>query len=494
MMNGEERIPQSFSWTRRWGAYLNLFITVSAMLALVGMVNYLAIRHYTRWHWNRTAEAELSPRTLHVLGTLTNTVRIIAYYDSEDPLFARVKGLLKEYQYASPRVQVQMVDYLRDAGTAKLIKQQYKLSAATDKNLIIFDANGRSKVIQAGELSDYDYSELIGGQSKDVFRTHFKGEQLFTSAIFGVANERSPLAYFLIGNGEHSPDGGDNPDGYGKFSALLHDENSFELRKLPLVGTNEVPANCNLLIIAGPTQPLSRETLDKIQNYLEQGGRLLLTFNSATVKKRATGLERLLARWGVDVGDNVVLDVQNSQNRGMDLVPVELGKHPIVNALQSAQVQLYLPRSVRALRPAGRGDELKVEELLFTGPESVVLSDIHSKNIDPTQKGPQSLMVAVEKSVAGLQRGSTRLVVLGDSTIWGNQFIEAAANRDFAAFTANWLVNQSVLLHDIPRRSIHTYKLTMTRAQLRSMQLVLLLGLPGAVLFLGLIVWSRRRH
>jgi hypothetical protein len=103
-------------------------------------------------------------------------------------------------------------------------------------------------------------------------------------------------------------------------------------------------------------------------------------------------------------------------------------------------------------------------------------------------------MVAVEKSVPGLQRGSTRIVVLGDSMLWGNGLIANAANREFAAFTANWLVNQSLLLQDIPRRPIHTYQLTMTRTQLHSVQLMLLLGLPGAVLLIGLFVWSRRRY
>jgi LPXTG-motif cell wall-anchored protein len=34
----------------------------------------------------------------------------------------------------------------------------------------------------------------------------------------------------------------------------------------------------------------------------------------------------------------------------------------------------------------------------------------------------------------------------------------------------------------------------MTHAQLRSVQWLLLLGLPGAVLLLGLLVWVRRRN
>jgi hypothetical protein len=84
--------------------------------------------------------------------------------------------------------------------------------------------------------------------------------------------------------------------------------------------------------------------------------------------------------------------------------------------------------------------------------------------------------------------------VLGDSTVWGNNFIQSDANRDLGAATVNWLVNQSVLLANIPPRALQNYKVMMTQAQLRSVQLVLLAGMPGAVLLIGLLVWMRRRH
>ena len=496
MMNGDEPTRQSFSLARRWSALLNLIVSITAVLALVAMSNYLAVRHYQRWHWNRVTEAELSQRTRLVLATLTNTVKVTAYYDSDDKLFPRVKGLLKEYQFASPKVQVQFVDYLRDVPAARKLKLDYKLNAANEKDVVIFDMGGRVKVVSSGELSDYDYSKLLASQTNEVERTHFKGELLFTSAIFAVANERKPVAYYLLGNGEHLP-GGDNPDSYGKFLALLHDENNFVLHPLILGGTNEVPANCNLLIIAGPTQPLDAGELEKIQRHLDQGGRALIAFNRNTVTPgRRTGLERLLTKWGVEVGNNAIYDRENSiSSSGLDLVPANYGGHPIVNPLANSRIILSMPRSIRAAKPSGgRNEELKVTELLFTGPRSVVEVNTHSHETDPSLTGSHPLMVAVEKNVPALQRGATRLVVLGDSSLWGNGLIEVDANRDFAAFTANWLVNQQVLLNDIPRREIQHYQLSMTRAQMRSAQLVLLLGLPGGVILLGALVWLRRRH
>jgi ABC-type uncharacterized transport system len=296
-MNGGERKPDSFSWMRRWSAGLNLIITVAAVLVLAAGANYLVIRHYTRFHWSQDVDAQLSKRTRTVLASLTNNIKVIAYYDSKDPLFPRVKGLLKEYEFASSRIQVQFVDYLRDVGTAEQIKQQYQLNTLAEKNLVIFESNGRRKTVYATDLSDYDTSKLIRGETNEVERTAFKGELFFTSKIFAVANERSPIAYFLQAHGEHPPDNETDQDGYGKFAALLANENNFEVHGLQLGGTNEVPQNCQLLIITGPKQPLDPTELDAIQHYLEQGGRMLVAFHSDTVAKhRATGLERLLAR------------------------------------------------------------------------------------------------------------------------------------------------------------------------------------------------------
>lgn len=495
-MNGDERTPQSFSGMRRWGAALNLIITIAAVLSLVAMCNYLVIRHFARFHWNNDTEAALSPRTRQVLASLTNTIKVTVYFDSEDDLFPRVKGLLKEYQFASPHIQVQFVDYLRDGTAARKVKEEYKLSGGNERDVVIFDGGGGRPpvLVNEKELSDYDTSKLLRGETNEVYRTAFKGELLFTSKIFAVAIGRSPVAYYLMGNGER-PTSGD-PDGYGKFLSLLRDENNFDVRRLTLLGTNEIPANCDLLIIAGPTDPLDASELEKIQRYLDSGGRALITFDSETVTTgRRTGLEKLLAKWGVEVGDNIVFDRENSvSNTGFDIVPVEYGAHAIVNPLRNSRVLLYKPRSIRALpSPSGRTDDLKVDELLFTGAKSVVI-DARRRGIDPTQTGSKPLMAVVEKSVPALRRGSTRLVVLGDTTLWGNEFMKADANRDFAALTANWLVNQSALLNDIPRRALHSYKLTMTQAQLRSVQFILLLVMPGAVLLLGFFVWLRRRH
>ena len=57
----------------------------------------------------------------------------------------------------------------------------------------------------------------------------------------------------------------------------------------------------------------------------------------------------------------------------------------------------------------------------------------------------------------------------------------------------NWLLDRTPLIQIGPR-PVNEYSLLMTQTQLQSTELTLLAGMPGGVLFLGLLVWLRRRR
>lgn len=488
----------SFSALRRWGIGLNVCLAVTAMLAIVVMANYLGARHFQRLRWAPHTDIELSPQTRLVLAGLTNDVHVTIFYDSNDALFGSVSALINEYRLASPRVVVDTVDYVRNPAGAELIKTKYKLSPSTDKDLVIFEAENRSRYVYGRELSDYDLSRLVSGQSREVKRTAFKGEALFTSAILGVSSSVQPKAYFLQGHGEHNPADDRQENGYGKFVEVLRQSNVLP-GLLTLVGTNEIPADCELLIIAGAKDRVSRLELDKLEKYLSQGGRLFCLFHFQT----HTGLENVLSKWGIEVGDNVVFDPDNSHS-GNDVMTSSYGSHPIVKPLVEPfrRLELALPRSVSKLEAgAQRADAPQVVELAFTGPKGVARGDIRNgvvyENPFRDRKGTLSLMVAVEKGgLPGVKvaRGSTRIVVTGDSLFLDNEMIEAGVNRDFASLAANWLLDRTRLIQEIGPRPVREYKIVLTRDQMRSVRWILIGAMPGGVLLLGLLVWFRRQH
>jgi hypothetical protein len=509
-MTYEPSAKPSFSAGRKWAIGFNVVVSILAALALGVMVNYLAARHYLRVPLNAARQTQLSPQTLRVLRSITNEFKVTIFFDAtgEEELYRLTTALLGKYSYLNRRIVFRTVDATRQPAEAELVLAAYKLTGLKDKNFIIFDCEGRTKVIYANELSDYDINAVLTGRSREFRRTSFKGEMLFTTAIFNLTLPRQFKVCLLEGHGEHDPEKTEHPHGYAKFAAILSEESNAQWEKLSLLGTNEVPADCQLLVIAGARLPFEDSELEKIGRFLKQGGRLfVLMGNMAYTSSVRTGLEKLLTQWGVGVADNMVFDPKNSPT-GNDLLTARLNnEHPIMKALDSdntgLRVRLVLPRAVGgSTTTTANPDAPKVDVLAATSENATESTQIrdgvpyHNSYLD--REGMFPLMVAAEQGrVKGVttERGSMRIVVVGDSLCLDNELIDnTPANHYFAARAVDWLLDRpQILLEGLVPAPLKKYRLVMTRQEMQTTRWMFLGTLPGAVLLLGALVWWRRR-
>lgn len=481
----------TFSAGRRWTARFSVLISTLCVLAIVGMVNYASQRYLSkRLFLSTQTEVKLSAQTLGLLRSLTNDVEAILYYDRDEPLYPTVFALLNEYRLACPRLQVRTVDYLRDPAEAAEVKIRYGLSALQAKNLVIFQSQGRDKIVPGTMLAEYQLEQVPNAQERE-FRKKpvwFRGEQVFSAVILALANPKPLKAYFLTGHGEHAPEGGDEQMGYLKFSSLLR-QNYVEVHSLSLLGTNRIPDDCNLLVLAGPVQPLVELELQRLGAYLQQGGRLLAMVNYQSADVRL-GLDQVFEAWGVRLSAGVVRDPDNTIS-GTDIISGDFSSHAIMNPLLESRVHFLLPRAVGPAstnEPAAAAPAAQC--LVYSGPRAIL------QPLTAGRPGRHPLAVAVEQAEAPgvvTERGSARMVVLGDSILFGNQLIESGGNRDFANGIINWLLDRSALLQGVGPRRITEYRLVMTDAQFTRIQWILLGGLPALALALGGIVWLGRR-
>jgi hypothetical protein len=486
-------------WTRgrRWSIGFNVALAVVSLSALVVMVNFLAVRHPLRTQWGRDARLQISAVTRELLLSLTNDVQVTVFFNPDEPLFSSVTGLLREYQLASARIKVQVVDYTRYPDEALVVKTRYQLPAGEERDLVIFAAAGGVRTVSAGELSDYDLSAVLAGTSREVKRTHFKGEPLFTSAIVAVSDPQSPRAYYLEDHGEHPLDSA-GEYGYGRLQEVLRNQ-KVTLESFRFRGTNDLPADCQLLVVAGPRNRFSAEELARLEGYLNRGGRLFLLFNYLTLTNQ-TGLEPLLAKWGVEVGRGVIVDPENSTT-SQNVLSTRIGTHPIVRPLVLDQmpVDVLLPRALQPLK-MGAGDAPRVEPLAMSGDRSKLVTEWQGGLLRSTPRDPIGsfpFLVAIEKgSIPGVasERSSTRIVVAGDSFFLSNTWINRKANASFAGYAVNWLLDRSLLVGGIKPHAIRSYSISVTQRELVQARWLLLGLLPGSVLALGLLVWLRRRR
>lgn len=502
-MNERSEQAQSYSVVGKFSAGLNAIISTLSVLAIVVMLNYLAIRHFYRFDITASKQWQLSPMTIRLLNSLTNDVKVIICFDKSSPLYEYTYSMLREYSSISPRIKLRLIEPTSNPAETEQIKSIYQLGSAVSKDLVIFDSGGQTKVVYSSELSDYEL-EPLGDPQKREFRRKiiaFKGEMVFTSAILSVTQPRKLKAYFVQEHREHSIGSRDEITGMSKFANLLM-EQKIQCELLSLLGSAEIPSDCNLLVIAAPLDPYTSDEIDKIERYLNQGGRMLVLFNNNTINK-VIGLEKLLIGWGVVVGNNLVVDPsrQVPRSRGLELSLNIFGLHPIVEPLEGGAVHMLMPRSVSSIKSKDvKPDAPRVTELIFTSEQGVATTEIKDgvAYINPARAvvGTYSVAAAVERGIvkgvtAG--RGSTRIVVVGDSFFLCNQMIDAGANRDFAMLAVNWLLDRSELLGGIGPRVVKEYRLLLNQKQLSSLRWVLLGALPGSVIFIGFIVWFRRR-
>jgi hypothetical protein len=488
--------PPSFSTARRWKICLDIALRTLLVLAVMVMANYLGAIFSRQFYLSSQTKVKLSPRTVSILETLTNHVDVTVYYDKNDGMYSTVMSLLNEYHRLDPRISVQVVDYLRDPGEATLIQKKYNLASQLtnpngppQKNVIIFDCDGRHKTAPGEKLVEYAPVGMTKDKKLDIRPVAFNGEKMFTSMLLAVTYPKPFIAYFLQNDGEPSlTDSGIN--GYQKFGEILQ-EDYIRVIPISILGSQKIPPDCDLLIIAGPQLRFTDSELSKIDHYLAQGGRLLALFDDYSVNQ-PTGLENILASdWDVNVVADTIQDLQNTSD-GQDVRVWSFSTHPVVDSLSQSALEMVLPRPVIPIpQPNAPADTPTVTVLAQSAPDSTLLGERGA----PPRAYP--LMVAVERnSIKGIAsgNGNTRMVIAGDSLFLNNQVIEAGANRDFASFAVNWLLDNPILLNGIGPSPVVEYRLFMTQTQLRNVRWLLLGALPGTVLAFGGLVWLRRRN
>jgi hypothetical protein len=491
----------SFSSGRRWLGALNTGLAAFAALALAVMFNYLAAGHFQRFQLSRNAAFKLSRPTKAVLESLTNNVLVTMFFkpdgDNEE-IYDLTSALLAEYQNANPRhVQVKLLDYTRFPGPAKELLSKLDLHSPREKDFVLFEGNGHHKMVYARELAEYDYSDLTAGRSKYVRRSGFRGEWLFTSYIYDVSNPQALKTYFLRGHGENDPG---NPSGepenlgnagYSKLAAILKEECDSDWDRLSLLGTNDIPRDCQLLIVAGPRKgDFSPGEVGKIAAYLKNGGRLLALLT------KPCGLEPMLEKqWGVLLGNSRVLDKEQRFNEDpYTFRTAKLSPHPVVSALihDDTPIVMVWPRPVYPVEERGK---------IPGAPDVTILAATSPGGMDEIgHTNSYPLLAAIEqgviKGVDTPRGGGTKIVVAGDSDFLDDLVIESwSGNHLFAKLALNWLLQRpAIMVEGLGPQPIKEYKLYLTSTQSSAVGWLFLGAMPASILALGALVWLRRRH
>lgn len=455
-------------------------LALTSVLIVAGIliaVNYLGKRQNKRWDLTSAKQFSLSDQSRNVLAKLDAPLEILAF--DRETQFQTYRDRLGGYAYASKQVKA---DYV-DPEKKPLAAQQ---NGVTQLGTIVFKYKGRTERVTAST------------------------EQDITNGIIKIVSGQQRKVYFTSGHGEKDTTSAER-DGYNSIASALGGEN-YGVEKVVLAQTNAVPADATILVVAGPKNDFFPTEIDAIKTYLGKSGKLLMMLDPVT-RADAPDLPNLKALahdWGVEVGNNIVVDASGmGRLLGTDAsVPVAASypQHPIVDRFS---VITAYPMARSASPVSGGVGGHTAQTFVESSPRSWGETDIKglltsgevALDEGKDKPGPVSLAAAVsapstEAPAAGAApdapKPETRVVVFGDSDFPSNGVLGIQGNRDLFMNTLGWLSQQENLISIRPKEA-DDRRITLTATQQNNITWMSLLLVPAVIFGTGVYGWWRRR-
>ena len=474
----------------------NVGVAVLLVTGIAVIANVIIVQRFdASADWTSDKIYTLSDQTKKILHGLDREVQVIAFFSlnpTNEQLARdrqRAQDLLEMYQRETDKLTVEFVDPYSGA----IKSQEYDIQ---------FDG---TTVFEGGGVRE---------------RVTTVDEQKFTSAILKVVRDELVKIYFLTGHEEQAIDDFDQNRGYSQTREELEKQN-YRVETLSLATQPEVPTDCAALILPGPKAPLMGHEINAISKYLDKNGKLFLMLDPSvnSAKDPNQGLVDLMDRWGVTIGNDLVLDrirpafflFGGSQPNAPTLSDFEF--HQITQDVLR-QVTFQLARSVTPKTNA-RSD-LNVKSLVKTTDEiggswgetkrktdgtfEIDLSYTEGEDTPP----PVSLAVAVQREGSQSmpdddptadtpEENKTRIVVVGDSDFANNLFFHGTGGGNFFLNAVNWLTLEEDLIAIRPVDPTERSLRMMTPGEVAFVQMTAIFLIPVIIFLIGVGVWWRRR-
>jgi ABC-type uncharacterized transport system involved in gliding motility auxiliary subunit len=441
---------------------LNAAVSIVLVLGVIGFVEALSARHSARVDLTENRRHSLSPQTVQVLRGLKTEVNGVGFFRSDQPGKRVAEDLFKQYAaQAGKKFTWKIVDPDRDPALAR----RYGIESY---GTIVLETKTRSEKVLDAE------------------------EEKLTNGLVKVTREGKRTIYVMQGHGEHELGNTDRP-GFSEAKGALERSN-YEVKPLMLAREGKVPDDAAVVVVPGPRTDLFPPEVDALDAYLGKGGKVLLMVDPPFPQRmQDAAVKRMLARWGVDLGDNLIVEL-SPIGRLFGIgpeVPIiqQYEPHPITRDLSGITTLFPLTRTVTPVKPLPTG--VNVQPLAKTSPESWGETDRQAleqgtAKPDPQDpKGPLPVAAVVTKDKA-------RLVVYGTSNLAVNQFLNVQGNRDFFLNTVSWLAEEEDQITVRPKDT-KSSPIFLSAQQARLVFLLPVIVLPGLVLVGGIVALLRRR-
>lgn len=411
------------------------------------------------------------------------TIQLINFSD-----YTYLVEYVDKYKIESDKI---IVEEINDIATRIDLQEKYGVS--TEDSLVVIKTAEKEKVLSENDLYTYDYST---GKTIDIT------EEALTNAIVEITIDKKPHIYVLEGKAYSDPE-----QSLGIIATqLIAEANEVDL--LDIITTGNVPEDCDCLIITTLKQDLSDLERDKILEYMNNGGKILMLTSQNTLAVDTPNFDQILAYYGATLDYGVVFEQDSSQMlyEAPNMIVTGASAGYLENLDMNLKLFLVNPGSIK-FADDEKLEEMKVgyEAIAKTSASSFVRTDFSQTSFTRTDKdseiGSNIVAARAVKILSEEEDKYSELIIFADETlastaqlVIGSQYINAVYlynNEDVVLNSASYLTDRQDTI--VIRKTDETQHYTVTDQQDVIIKTIIF-TVPVLIIGLGVVVWAVRRR
>lgn len=447
------------------------------------LVNYFSVKFVHVFDLSMTQHYTLSDQSKKIIDYLDQPLEVRFFYKEglQNTDFTRrnFSNLVKVFETYSSKVKVSYVEMNSNPSLTELFGATRGL--------------GEAFVSYKGKMNRVEAQDQ--GQNGLMYT-----EQDFTNAVIKTTREKFKVVYFLEGHGERGIDQLADENSLSSFKQAL-EKNSYKVETLNLFQTGAIPADADLLIIAGATKPFQKTEMAAIDMYLSQGKPLMVLF--ADKGAISPGPVDILRKMGWQLSSRYAFNILNTPNGPM----VSTDQPTVANQFseqsditkyfgQQKNILIFRPHPLKEIESRTAVTDSYVEVLVSTSNQAVAIDQINTTDYSGTAES-FDLAVHFKTKYGAKAKAVADLVFISDVSMAANMFFSQANNKELLLNTVSYMAKETDLLA-LPPKEPGASRLKVMGPEFNTYFKFMIVGLflPLPLLFLGLSValWFKRRH
>lgn len=459
----------------RFGAYSTGSILIA--FAVVVVLNVIVGELPTTWtSIDVTSDKiySLTDQTKEFLAGMDEdvTIYVIVAESSQDETLGQT---LARYEELSDHITVEYVD----PNVNPRFYKQYTDSISMNSLIVVGEK--RNKVILYSSIyeSEYDYTTYTSTT------TGYDGEGQITSALDYVLSDDMPKVYLTEGHGEYTLS--------SSFTDALKKQN-VDYETINLMDYESVPEDAASLFIDAATTDFSSDDKDKVLEYLNGGGNVILV--TGVTDAQTPNLDAILDYMGLNKTEGLVVEMNAGNYYRSPYYVLPTQSYSTYTSGLYGQYYIFAPYVQGITIQDETVEDISYSTFLSTSDEAFSKTgEINLQDFDKSEgdiEGPFAVGISAVKTID--EETEATMVVYGSEQIFTDEANEivSGANQVLFTNTISSFVEQEVNV-SIPVKSYEISSLTVPQSKAVFVGLMTVIILPLGCLATGFVIWFKRR-